>query len=70
MTATFVMVLNLAGGSSPEPGAPYSPDLTPKGNLAQWSQEEFLTVMQSGKTPDGSPIGLGLYALERLRTPE
>lgn len=44
---------NLAGQQAPEPGAPYSPDLTPNGNLNQWSQEEFLTAMRSGMTPDG-----------------
>lgn len=46
----------LAGAQAPEPGAPYSPDLTANGNMDQWSLREFLTVMRTGETPDGRQL--------------
>jgi len=47
---------SLAGAQAPEPGAPYSPNLTPNGNMNQWTTEEFLIVMRTGQTPDGRQL--------------
>lgn len=44
---------DLAGGRSPEPGAPLAPGLTPGGDLAGWTAEDFITTMRSGVTPTG-----------------
>jgi len=46
----------LTGGQGPEPGAPRAPDITRTGRMAQWSFEQFATVMRTGKKPDGSVI--------------
>jgi len=49
---------DLAGG--PIPGSPpdalQAANLTPGGALANWSEEDFLTAMQTGVRPDGSQI--------------
>ena len=47
---------NLAGMQGPEPGAPYSTNLTPGGVLAIWSAEEFIETMRSGTTPYGREL--------------
>jgi mono/diheme cytochrome c family protein len=36
-----------------EPGAPPSPNLTPAGNLAKWSEADFIRTMRTGTTPAG-----------------
>jgi mono/diheme cytochrome c family protein len=43
----------LNGGLSPEPGAPVSPNLTPGGNLGNWSRNDFISTMRYGTTPEG-----------------
>ena len=47
---------NLAGGQSPEPGAPFSTNLTPGGVLAIWTAEEFIETMRTGVTPYGRQL--------------
>lgn len=44
---------NLAGGKSPDPTSPMVPNITPGGNLGNWSAEQFLTTIRTGKTPEG-----------------
>lgn len=46
---------DLAGGPIPgaPPNAPPAPDLTPAGNLGNWSEDDFFSTMRSGVTPDG-----------------
>jgi len=39
-----------------EPGAPFAPNLTPGGELAGWSAEDFIAAMRTGKSPDGHEI--------------
>jgi len=39
----------LAGGKSPEPGAPPGPNLTPGGGFGGWSQETFITAMRTNQ---------------------
>jgi len=38
------------------PGTPLSPNLTPAGRLAKWSEGEFLRAMRTGVRPDGTTI--------------
>jgi cytochrome c553 len=43
-------------GRTPEEaaeGPPAGPNLTPGGTLANWSEEEFITAIRTGATPDG-----------------
>lgn len=45
------------GGAPPlEPGKPAGPNLTPAGNLASWSFDDFRTFFATGRTPDGREI--------------
>jgi hypothetical protein len=46
----------LAGAHSPEPGAPYSPNLTPGGVLAIWTTQEFIETIRTGTTPYGRQL--------------
>jgi mono/diheme cytochrome c family protein len=47
---------DLAGMQGPEPGAPFSTNLTPGGVLAIWSAEEFIETMRTGTTPYGRQL--------------
>lgn len=47
---------NLTGQQPSEPGAPFAPDLTPAGRLADWSTEAFIDSMRTGKTPEGQEL--------------
>ncbi len=49
---------NLAGGAVPgsAPGEPPSANLTPAGNLAHWTLDEFKTTLRSGTTPEGKVL--------------
>ncbi|MDX1613549.1 MAG: cytochrome c [Candidatus Promineifilaceae bacterium] len=57
-TCTGCHGMNFAGG--PIPGAPpdYPPaaNLTPAGNLANWTQEDFITTLSTGVTPEGKVL--------------
>ncbi|HSM26028.1 MAG TPA: cytochrome c, partial [Anaerolineaceae bacterium] len=47
---------NLNGATSSEPGAPFSPNLTPGGVLSTWSADDFINTMQTGVTPLGRQL--------------
>lgn len=51
---------NLEGGIQPEnapPGEiPTSPDITRAGELADWSEDDFIKLLKTGTTPDGHEI--------------
>lgn len=47
---------NLNGGQSPEPGAPFSPNLTPGGVLVTWNASDFIATMRTGTTPLGRQL--------------
>ena len=49
---------NLAGGVVPgsAPGDPRSANLTPAGNLAHWSLDEFKDTLRNGVTPEGKTL--------------
>ena len=36
----------LSGGKSPEPGAPLGPNLTPDGNLVNWTEDAFISTIR------------------------
>lgn len=50
--------VNLAGGEVPfaEPGAPPASNLTPAGELAGWSEGDFITAIRTGVTPSGRTL--------------
>lgn len=47
---------DLAGGQPPDPAAPPAPNLTPAGNLANWSYEQFEATLRKGTTPEGKVL--------------
>jgi mono/diheme cytochrome c family protein len=49
---------NYAGGVVPgsPPDTPPAPNLTPAGNLAGWSEDDFITTIRSGFTPEGRQL--------------
>ncbi len=49
---------NLAGGPIPgsAPGDPHSANLTPAGNLANWTLEDFTFALRNGVTPEGKAL--------------
>lgn len=46
----------LAGGKPPDPSSPLSPNLTPGGELAAWSDADFIKTLRTGVTPSGTKI--------------
>ncbi|RMG89656.1 MAG: cytochrome C [Chloroflexi bacterium] len=46
---------NLAGGVA-SPSDPYAPNLTPTGNLASWTEDDFLTMFRTGIAPGNRQI--------------
>lgn len=48
--------LDLAGAPPIEPGAPAGPNLTPGGNLRNWTLEEFRAMFATGRTPEGKQL--------------
>jgi mono/diheme cytochrome c family protein len=49
----------LSGGKPGDPDSPLGPNLTPGGDLANWSQADFLQTMRTGSNPDGDPLDPG-----------
>jgi mono/diheme cytochrome c family protein len=47
---------DLAGAQSPEPGSPFSSNLTPGGVLAIWTADDFIETMRTGVTPYGRKL--------------
>lgn len=46
----------LTGMQPAEPGAPFAPNLTPGGDLADWTQADFFTTLRTGVTPTGHQL--------------
>lgn len=44
---------NFKGGSPQIPKSPPVADITSTGNLARWSETDFIQVLRTGKTPEG-----------------
>jgi mono/diheme cytochrome c family protein len=47
---------NLAGMPSFDEGGKPAPNLTPNGELGSWTEEEFITTLQTGVTPEGDTL--------------
>ncbi len=47
---------DLAGAPSEGEGSDFTPNLTPGGELATWSEADFLLAMKNGVTPDGETL--------------
>lgn len=47
---------NMEGGPSSVPGFPPAPSLTRNGNLAHWTEADFIRALRSGKTVDGKEL--------------
>jgi mono/diheme cytochrome c family protein len=47
---------NLKGGDPVIPGSPQVADITSSGNVGKWTEEQFLTAMRTGKTPEGKEL--------------
>ncbi|TAL69912.1 MAG: hypothetical protein EPN82_04650 [Bacteroidetes bacterium] len=43
----------LNGGKNPNPDSPPGSNLTSGGNLAKWSESDFINTIRTGKTPEG-----------------
>lgn len=50
----------LAGAAPVEPGAPPGRNLTPGGNVGQWSEAEFINTLRTGLRPDGTAINAAM----------
>ncbi|MBX2957841.1 MAG: cytochrome c [Cyclobacteriaceae bacterium] len=47
---------NMKGGDPIAPGFPVVPDVTTSGNVGKWTEDQFVTVLRTGKTPEGKEI--------------
>jgi hypothetical protein len=46
----------MKGGDPIAPGFPVVPDVTTSGNVGKWTEDQFITVLRTGKTPEGKEI--------------
>ena len=66
---------NFKGGPSPDPESPPAPDLSLTGATGKWSEEEFIQIFRTGKTPEGKILndafmpfsGLGAHSDEEIK---
>jgi mono/diheme cytochrome c family protein len=47
---------DLSGAPPAEPGGLPGPDITPGGHVADWTTNEFITAMRTGRTPGGQTL--------------
>lgn len=64
----------LSGAQPAEPGAPLAPNLTPGGELATWTEADFMNTLRTGVTPSGHELsesmpwqGLGKMTDDELK---
>jgi mono/diheme cytochrome c family protein len=57
-TCTGCHTTTFAGGPIPgrPEGSPPSANLTPAGNLGQWTEQDFIATLRTGMRPDGRPL--------------
>ncbi len=55
---------DLTGGPSTQPGAPPAPNLTTTGELAGWSETDFLRAIKTGMKPSGQMINVEFMPVE------
>lgn len=59
--------IDLAGGSYPDPTITYVvPNLTPGGDLGNWTEEQFLQTIRTQKTPDGKGLNSNLMPFDEV----
>ena len=47
----------LSGGKHPDPSVNLPvPNITPGGELSQWTEKDFITAMRTGNTPQGNKL--------------
>jgi mono/diheme cytochrome c family protein len=46
----------LAGGKDPNPDAPPVPNLTRGGDLGNWTEQDFMQTLRTGRTPEGRQL--------------
>jgi mono/diheme cytochrome c family protein len=51
---------NLAGGSNPDPTGPPVANITPGGDLGQWTEADFIKALRTGVTPQGKTLKPGM----------
>ncbi|RME98732.1 MAG: cytochrome C [Chloroflexi bacterium] len=51
---------NDLAGYQIDPSAPYAPNLTPGGELGNWSADDFIKLMRTGVGPDNVPISTAM----------
>lgn len=47
---------NMKGGAPVAPGFPEVPDITSTGNTGRWTEQQFMTALQTGDTPEGKHL--------------
>ncbi|MCO4294775.1 cytochrome c [Solitalea sp. MAHUQ-68] len=47
---------NFKGGENLAPGGPHVPDLTKTGAVGKWTEEQFTSVLRTGKRPNGTQM--------------
>lgn len=47
---------DLKGGTSPDPVSPPVPNISPTGNVGNWTLEQFIRVFRTGATPEGKTM--------------
>lgn len=64
----------LSGKQPSEPGAPLAPNLTPGGELATWTEADFMNLLRTGTKPSGEKLsdympwqGLGKMTDDELK---
>ena len=45
--------IDMAGAHDGDPDGPPSPNITKGGNMGNWSLDDFVTTIRTGKTPEG-----------------
>jgi mono/diheme cytochrome c family protein len=56
MSCTGCHYPHLKGGKNPIPGQPEVANITSSGHIGQWSVDEFVTTLRTGKTPEGKQL--------------
>ena len=47
---------NMKGGDPIAPGFPVVADISPTGNVAQWTEAQFMNTLRTGQTPEGKQL--------------
>lgn len=59
---------NLSGGAYPQPGVSLIvPNITPGGEVGAWTEDQFITTIQTGITPSGHPLDAELMPWPQIR---